>query len=292
MAKLARDGTVFRTEGGTIGYIAPEAGIDNSRETSEYTNAVDIWALGCITHEVLTQVLPFRGLGELNLYCSRPKLGRETMLAKNISKRGIKFVERTLAYPPELRITAGEALDLEWLQPQEKPVAGMETEDSWTGSVLPEGLPSLGGEAANGYSPPGNIGSGFRNHTAATMKFMDQRAARGGLSAPRPVVDNSEYELQRLVREYQALSAEVTMGIIWDLKAPSLNRQTPLAEKEVLYPAYLINIVTREMLNSGFVRESTSFLADIVQSIRGNAVVSEDTAKLGDLGSLTVDSGA
>ena len=38
------------------------------------------------------------------------------MLSKNICKRGIEFVERALAYPPERRITAREALELEWLQ--------------------------------------------------------------------------------------------------------------------------------------------------------------------------------
>ena len=38
------------------------------------------------------------------------------MLSKNISKLGIEFVERALAYPPECRITAREALELEWLQ--------------------------------------------------------------------------------------------------------------------------------------------------------------------------------
>ena len=195
------------------------------------------------------------------------------MLAKNISKSGIKFVERTLAYPPERRITAGEALELVWLQPEEKQAAGMEIEDNWTCSVISKGLPSLGGGPANRYSPPGSVGLGSRDHTAATMNFMDQGAARGGLSAPHPVADNSEYDLERLLGEHQALSEEVTTGIIRNLKIPSLNRQTPLAEKQVLYPAYLINIVTREMLNSGFVRESKRFLANVMQSIRDEVVV-------------------
>ena len=129
MAKLARDGTAFRTEGGTRDYVAPEAGIDTSRETSEYTNAIDIWALGCITYEMLTQTLPFRGLGELSSYCLCPKLPQDTMLAKNISKSGIEFVERALAYPPERRIAAKEALDVEWLRLEDRVVGGQETED-------------------------------------------------------------------------------------------------------------------------------------------------------------------
>ena len=201
------------------------------------------------------------------------------MLSKNISKGGIEFVERALAYPPDRRITAREALDLEWLQPEENAVAGMEAEDDWTGSVLPGKLPSPGGRAANEHSPPANVGLGLRNIAAATMNVQDQRAAWGFLSAPvqdskmdslasGPAVDNSEHELWKLLGEHQALSEEVTMDIITNLKIPSLSRQTPLEEKEVLYPAYLINIVTREMLNSGFVRESTQFLTNVMQSIR------------------------
>ena len=51
------------------------------------------------------------------------------MFSKGISKGGIEFVERALAYPPERRITARDALDLEWLLPEDEGVAGPETED-------------------------------------------------------------------------------------------------------------------------------------------------------------------
>lgn len=40
------------------------------------------------------------------------------MLSKNISLKGIEFVESTLAYPPERRVAAKEALDSEWLRPE------------------------------------------------------------------------------------------------------------------------------------------------------------------------------
>jgi serine/threonine protein kinase len=54
LAKPARDGTVFRARAFTMSYVAPEAGVVTSGDTSEFTNAVDIWALGCITPEMLT----------------------------------------------------------------------------------------------------------------------------------------------------------------------------------------------------------------------------------------------
>ena len=124
-----RGATTFRTQAFSAGYSAPEMGFKTSGDSSEYTNAVDIWALGCITYEVLTQTLPFRDLVELSSYCFCPKLPQDTMLSKNISKSGIEFVERALAYPPERRIAAQEALDMEWLQPEDRVVAGPETEN-------------------------------------------------------------------------------------------------------------------------------------------------------------------
>ena len=130
LAKLVRTGTAFRSRGGTMNYIAPEVEIDPNRDTSVYTNAIDIWSIGCITHELLTQVVPFRGNIELTRYCSCPKLPRESMLTKNVSQKGIEFVERTLAYPPEHRIGAKEALDSEWLLPECGVAAGLETDIS------------------------------------------------------------------------------------------------------------------------------------------------------------------
>ena len=262
-------------------------GTDISCETSEYTNAIDIWALGCITHEVLTQALPFRGFWELSSYCSCPILPKDAMLAKNISKHGIEFVERALAYPPERRITAGEALDLKWLQLEEKAAVGMEKEEYWTGSMLHKRPASPVGEVTNRDSPPGNGKMGFRDRGAAAMDAKGQRAARGELSAPalgrnmstldfRSAFDRDE---ERLLGDYQALSKEIATGLMANLRIPSPSWQTPLAKKEVLFPAYLINIVTCEMFNSGFVKESEWFLVKAMGSIRGVTRVSEARRK-------------
>lgn len=51
LAKKQTDGTAYRTQAGTEMHIGPELyfympGLNT--ETYEYTNAVDIWALGCI----------------------------------------------------------------------------------------------------------------------------------------------------------------------------------------------------------------------------------------------------
>ena len=147
LAKLARDGTAFRTEGGTRDYVAPEVGIDTSRETSEYTNAVDLWAIGCIVHEMLTRLLPFQNFRELSLYCTRPEFPRNYMLLKNISQEVMETVESMLALPPECRITAKEALDSEWLRLEDEGQGGLETEGLADPALLEVPTPS-GAEAA------------------------------------------------------------------------------------------------------------------------------------------------
>ena len=156
LAKLAADGTAFRTGGGTPDYIAPEIGIDPDRDTSEYTNAVDIWALGCIAHEMLTQAPPFRGFGELMSYCKRPEPPREPMLSRNISRVGIEFVGRMLAYPPECRIGAKEALNSKWLRLEGEGAEEPETEHA--GQVLPEEPAPSRPEVVAGGSPSGSGG--------------------------------------------------------------------------------------------------------------------------------------
>ena len=83
-----------------------------------------------------------------------------------------------------------------------------------------------------------------------------------------PGVDNIELELESLLADEDGLNEEVTMGLIRNLKIPSPNSNPPPSDKEVLFPSYLINLVTSEMWNNGFVKESERFLANVMQSIQ------------------------
>jgi myosin-5 len=80
--------------------------------------------------------------------------------------------------------------------------------------------------------------------------------------------DGIEFELENLLADEDGLNEEVTMGLIRNLKIP-LSGTTPTpTDKEVLFPSYLINLVTSEMWNNGFVKESERFLANVMQSIQ------------------------
>ncbi|KAI1850456.1 hypothetical protein JX265_013418 [Neoarthrinium moseri] len=83
-----------------------------------------------------------------------------------------------------------------------------------------------------------------------------------------PGVDSIEMELEGLLADEDGLNEEVTIGLIRNLKIPSPNQNPPPSDKEVLFPSYLINLVTSEMWNNGFVKESERFLANVMQSIQ------------------------
>lgn len=83
-----------------------------------------------------------------------------------------------------------------------------------------------------------------------------------------PSTDNVELELESLLADEDSLNDEVTLGLIRNLKIPSPNTTPPPSDKEVLFPSYLINLVTSEMWNNGFVKESERFLANVMQSIQ------------------------
>ncbi|KAF2474380.1 myosin-2 [Lindgomyces ingoldianus] len=83
-----------------------------------------------------------------------------------------------------------------------------------------------------------------------------------------PNMDTIELELENILADEDMLNDEVTLGLIKNLKIPSPTTTPPPTDKEVLFPAYLINLVTSEMWNNGFVKESERFLANVMQSIQ------------------------
>ncbi|KAJ5765572.1 hypothetical protein N7520_005131 [Penicillium odoratum] len=109
--------------------------------------------------------------------------------------------------------------------------------------------------------------SGAFNPRPVSMAISGLGAARSN-AATSPGLDSVEAELEQLLSEEEDLNDEVAMGLIRNLKIPLPSSTPPPTEKEVLFPAYLINLVTSEMWNNGFVKESERFLANVMQSIQ------------------------
>ncbi|MCJ1310195.1 Myosin type-2 heavy chain 1 [Agyrium rufum] len=117
---------------------------------------------------------------------------------------------------------------------------------------------------SNGYNPrptsmavSGNSNNYRQNLSGSTLS---------------PVLDSVEMELENLLSDEDNLNDEVSNGLIKNLKTPSPSTTPPPNDKEVLFPAYLINLVTSEMWNNGFVKESERFLANVMQSIQQEVV--------------------
>ncbi|KAL1998359.1 hypothetical protein VTN02DRAFT_6349 [Thermoascus thermophilus] len=112
--------------------------------------------------------------------------------------------------------------------------------------------------------------SGAYNPRPVSMAIPGSTTSRQTFSGSTfsPGLDSIEVELENLLSEEDELNEEVTMGLIRNLKIPLPGSNPPPTEKEVLFPSYLINLVTSEMWNNGFVKESERFLANVMQSIQ------------------------
>ena len=111
--------TTFHTQVSTPLYSAPEVrGLDPNSETSEYTNSVDIWSLGCVIYELLVGTKLF--ISELQLsgyfYGKWPfPEDRLRGLSPPTGDIGISFLKAMLAIQPQDRPTAADALSHAWL---------------------------------------------------------------------------------------------------------------------------------------------------------------------------------
>lgn len=104
------------------------------------TQAMDIWALGCLVHEILTGEFPFRGIvaeqnglnrvefglaadmvaqvdmGSLYSFCKGHRdLPTDLLRQSLVSEVAIEFVKKLLVANPKSRAAATEALASAWL---------------------------------------------------------------------------------------------------------------------------------------------------------------------------------
>ncbi|RPB10078.1 kinase-like protein, partial [Morchella conica CCBAS932] len=97
------ENTVLRTKLGTPAYSAPEL---MGSSMTEFTNALDIWSLGILVHEVLTSKRPF---------FDQAAFGDDSEDISGLAPEAIRFVRGLLAARPEDRPTASAALRDVWL---------------------------------------------------------------------------------------------------------------------------------------------------------------------------------
>jgi serine/threonine protein kinase len=116
LSKRQTEGTAYRTHAGTQEYMAPELFYyvqEINTETSEYTNAIDLWALGCLVHRLVTGKVPFPNMLTLRNYCIDQL--KVTLKMPPIMEEAGNFVRWLLMPHPAKRPTASAALVSTWL---------------------------------------------------------------------------------------------------------------------------------------------------------------------------------
>ena len=113
--RVPHDSTSLRTETGALEYMAPEVLGYHDQESSKYTNAVDLWSLGCIYHRLLIKQLPFENPATMIRYCAGvAKLPIETLRGED--DEAVVFIKRLLMADPSERYTAKRAYQSSWLE--------------------------------------------------------------------------------------------------------------------------------------------------------------------------------
>ena len=107
--RIDNERTALRTYVGSPAYIAPEIQDDESPE-SNYTQAVDVWSLGCVVYVMLTQKHPFPAMK------LKWKPFREEPLQVQSRLDAIELLRTMLVVDPSKRATAKEAISSKWVQ--------------------------------------------------------------------------------------------------------------------------------------------------------------------------------
>ena len=109
---------------GTPRFIAPELFLHNhdatdSTPVSRNPYAADMWALGEITHQILTKQSSFMDTYQLFLYVQNSKTSPfpvSVLIQSGVSASGQIFVSSLMSVSPEKRFTVIQALSHEWIK--------------------------------------------------------------------------------------------------------------------------------------------------------------------------------
>ncbi|KAG0123956.1 kinase-like domain-containing protein [Tuber indicum] len=119
ISKRIHNDTAYRSRVCTDYYAAPEVlGIDSTSETSIYTNAVDMWSLGCVVYELLQGARLFCSLGDIiSYYYKKGNLLAEKLSKPTtpISETGKWLIQALVDIDPEGRPSAVKAASHVWL---------------------------------------------------------------------------------------------------------------------------------------------------------------------------------
>lgn len=101
----------------TRSFRAPEADGLLDGDSAEYTDAVDIWSMGCVTYWLLVKEAPFSSLSRLNDFVrGYSQFPVRSLNQKGVSEQGISFLRQAIAIGPSVRFTAIAGLKDPWVR--------------------------------------------------------------------------------------------------------------------------------------------------------------------------------
>ncbi|KAF8536820.1 kinase-like domain-containing protein [Trichophaea hybrida] len=107
--------TQAETKVGSLKYMAPEV-LNPSASQTFYSDAVDLWAFGCILYRMMTGEMPFSTPDDISRYkhglTDFPRTGLEIA---GVSDTGIRYIESLIHADPETRATLQEASEGDWI---------------------------------------------------------------------------------------------------------------------------------------------------------------------------------
>ncbi|KAI4131429.1 MAG: hypothetical protein LQ347_002986 [Umbilicaria vellea] len=123
-------------------YVAPEVLnlLDEDEETSQdYTSAIDMWSLGCVTHWLLTRTTPFPNGKGLLKYCQGRAPFPIVRLPAQVAIAEMRdFITSIMAIMPSNRLTAEQALRHPWLTSSADVSSSSEDESTLTAKQAEE----------------------------------------------------------------------------------------------------------------------------------------------------------
>jgi ankyrin repeat protein len=228
--RIQGDKSVLITRVGTHEFAAPEIlGIlDNAPESSEYTNAVDIWSFGCVLYYLLTKCLPFplSKMGLLWKYCTQPTLFPEDGLkARNVSDAGILFIKDLMIPQPSKRKTASAALAAPWIQDQTDSYNNNTEAKSahLLESPMQDSVSQINDRSSNTVelTSSQDLNKSSRNRKALPLRPQDDKKQGGSQIALRPDIAS-----KRAIQDAQATELLLQNG--FDIHAVKFNANEAL----------------------------------------------------------------
>jgi len=113
--RIRAEETTLHTYIGTHAYMAPEIVFADGPENIDYTNAVDIWSMGCILYQMLTQKVPFDGRYQTFNQYYKGETKSLTDDLQGFSRQGLGFLLQVMAPQAKDRPAAVDVQKLPWL---------------------------------------------------------------------------------------------------------------------------------------------------------------------------------